>query len=567
MPELLRRFRPFFVHAAAFSLVINLLLLLPSIFVLQVFDRVLSSRSNETLVAMTALAVVGLAAGAFLDALRGRLLARAGILLDRAAGPRVFAAALEQAAAPGTAEHLNGLRDVATLRAFLAGPGIVALFDLPWLPVFVIVIALFHPLLGVLALASSALLLLLAWLGERGSRPSIDALQNESRDVFKRADSALRNADVIAALGMAPAVVRAWSMHGQRALGLQLAASDVNGTFSALVRCARQGVQVAMMAVGAYLVINLHTTAGVMIASTLLLGRALAPLESVLAAWKGLIEARGAYLRLRGRLELCDGPQATPLPPPAGALQVERLVFVMRGHSEPIIKGLSFSLAAGESLAVIGPSASGKSTLARLLVGTWRPAAGAVRLDGADLQRWPRPALGPHIGYLPQDVELFPGTVSENIARGGEIDGERVVRAATRAGAHAMILRLPKGYDTALGEAGGALSGGQRQRIALARALYGDPRLVVLDEPNASLDGEGELALIECMRTLTASGVTLIVITHRPSLLAHIEKVMVLQDGRIESFGARGEVLARVAPAAVPLRVGGGAEHMRIASA
>jgi len=324
-------------------------------------------------------------------------------------------------------------------------------------------------------------------------------------------------------------------------------ASAVGGQFSGWTKFARQFIQMAMLGAGAWLVIDQHVSAGVMIASTILLGRALAPVEMLVAGWRSLVEARAAWLRLDELLT--SNPPAEPgteLPAPAGKLGVERVVFGLQGHDRPIIRGVSFSLAPGESLGIIGPSASGKSTLARLIVGVWKPVAGVVRLDGADVATWPRDKLAPHIGYLPQAVELFAGTVAENIARLGEADPAEVIRAAQRAHVHELILRLPKGYDSEIGEGGQALSPGQRQRIALARALYGNPRFIVLDEPNANLDHDGDQALMRTLNRLREDGVTVVIIAHRPSVLASVDKLLVLRDGAVEVFGPRNEIMTRV---------------------
>jgi ATP-binding cassette subfamily C exporter for protease/lipase/ATP-binding cassette subfamily C protein EexD len=356
----------------------------------------------------------------------------------------------------------------------------------------------------------------------------------------------VRNADVVNALGMLHAVTRRWQELNEAALAEQARATRSGAALSGLTKFTRQFIQSAMLALGAYIVIEQQVTAGVMMAATILLGRALAPVEQLVAGWRALVEVRAAWRHLSELFANRPvGEPATALPAPAGGLVAENLVFGVRGAPRPIIRGVSFSLAAGEALGIIGPSASGKSTLARLLTGVWRPASGAVRLDGADVAAWPRESLGPHIGYLPQDVELFPGSVARNIARLDEADDTQVVRAAQRAHVHDLILRLPQGYDTDIGE-GGALSPGQRQRIALARALYGDPRLVVLDEPNANLDHDGEQALLATLHGLKAEGVTIVLVAHRPSLLGGVDKVLALREGAVEAFGSRAEILSRV---------------------
>jgi len=352
----------------------------------------------------------------------------------------------------------------------------------------------------------------------------------------------------VGALGMADNLSRGWMSLTRGVLKLQLDASRVGGVLTSTTRFLRQFLQIVMLGAGAWLVIEQASTSGVMIAATILLGRALAPVESAIAGWKGLVDARSAYARLDALLASEQRIQPpTELPAPKGALSVERAVFGFRGQDRLVIKGVSFALEAGETLAIVGPSAAGKSTLTRLIVGLWKPVSGAVRLDGADISSWPRERLGPHIGYLPQDVELFAGTVSDNIARLGEIDSPAVIEAATRASAHEMILRLPQGYDTPVGEGGAFLSAGQRQRVALARALYGNPKLVALDEPNSNLDVEGENALTEALRTMKSEGMTVVIVTHRPSFLALVDKVLVLRDGVVEKFGSV-EVGAPVRP-------------------
>jgi PrtD family type I secretion system ABC transporter len=543
--DLVSRFRRLFVFAGLFSLAINLLLLVPPLYMLQVFDRVLASRSGETLVMLSVAAIGALLVMALLDVVRTRLLAAASVALDRSLGPRVLDGLLAQTARLSGAAYLNGLRDVSALRGFLAGPGLMTLLDAPWLPFFLLVIFLFHPLLGVIAVAGALAMVTLAWLNERLSRGPLERVQAQARRAGRFIDVSVRNAEVVSALGMLPAVTRRWQQLNDAALLEQLRAGGLGGVFAGWTKFTRQFIQMAMLAAGAYLVVTQDVTAGVMMASTILLGRALAPVETLVAGWRGLVEARGAWARLDQLLKATPvADPGTELPAPAGKVEVERLFFGFK--EKPVLRGVSFSLAPGEALGLIGPSASGKSTLARLVVGVWRPASGAVRLDGADVAAWPREQLGPHIGYLPQDVELFGGTVAENIARLAEPDDAAVVRAAQRAHAHEFILRLPKGYDTDIGEGGQALSPGQRQRIALARALYGSPRLIVLDEPNADLDHDGEEALLRTLQALKEAGVTLIVIAHRPSLLRGVDKMLVLRDGAVERFGTRSEVMERV---------------------
>ncbi|MCK6406773.1 MAG: type I secretion system permease/ATPase [Rhodocyclaceae bacterium] len=552
MFDLISRFRPFFVYAGFFSLFINILLLIPSIYMLQVFDRVLTSRSGETLAMLTVGALIALVVMGALDLIRSRLLAAAGIALDSMLGPKVLDGLLSNSAKLGSSDYVHGLRDVASLRAFLTGNGIISLFDAPWLPFYILLIFFFHPAMGITAIFGAAALVLLAYFNERVTRKPIENLQASSRVASRFIDSSLRNAEVVGALGMLGAITQQWEKQNRQVQEHQATVGQLAGRMGGVTKVARQAIQILMLCVGAALVIEQHVSGGVMMAATIILSRALAPVESMIASWKQMVDARSAFNRLDALLkEQHAKNEQTELPTPCGELSCERIVFTIPRTDRPIIKGISFQISSGESIGMIGPSASGKSTLARLLIGLWHPTSGTVRLDGADISLWPRESLGPWIGYLPQDVELFPGTVAENICRMKELDSEAVIHAAQRANAHDMILRLPKGYDTPVGEGGAALSGGQRQRVALARALYGSPRLVVLDEPNANLDAEGESALVRAMNSLKKEGITVIVVSHRPSLLAGVDKLLVLREGTIEAFGPRNEVLAKFTPPAI----------------
>src|SRR4051812_6143732 len=397
----------------------NLLLLAPPLYMLQVFDRVLTSRSNETLVALTLAAAIALMAMAALDLVRSYLLAALGRAIDRMVGPKVIDSLLGSAARLGTREHAYALRDVNALRSFFSGAGILALFDAPWLPVFLLVIALFHPLLGVIALIGALTMLALAYLNERFTHRPLERAQAEGRRASRFIDTSVRNAEVVYALGMLPAVTRRWRDLNEAALAEQASATRAGAALSSSTKFARQIIQTAMLAAGAYIVIDMQVSAGVMMAATILLGRALAPVEQLVAGWRNLVEARAAWRRLTELLGKTVDATATELPAPQGHLSVEKVLFGMRGVERPIIRGVSFSVTAGETLGIVGPSASGKSSVARLLIGVWRPHSGVVRLDGADVALWPRESLGPWIGYLPQDVELFAGTVAENIARLG----------------------------------------------------------------------------------------------------------------------------------------------------
>lgn len=548
MADFLRACRQHFLHTGLFSLFVNVLILAVPLYTLEVFDRVFSSRSLETLLMLSIAATLALLAMMGLDLVRGRLLQAAGATLDRSLGPEVIRGLFAAAAKGGGSGSPQGMRDVAALRNFLAGPGVISLFDAPWAPLFTLLIFFFHPLLGFFAAGGAALLFLLAWFNERLTRRPQEAMQAQARDAARFIDAAVRNAEAAKALGMGDALTRRWTALNDAVIGAQTNLSRRTGWLTGLTRFTRLYIQVVMIGVGAWLVVREELSSGAMMACTLVLARALGPVEAAINTWKGFIDARGAYARLNELLRTYPRRVSTlDLPPPSGVLEARNLGFALPGGERPILQGINFSLAAGESLGLIGPSAAGKSTLARVLTGIWPPSAGAVRLDGASLADYGPDTLAAAVGYLPQDVELFPGTVAENIARmATEYDDEAVVAAARRAGAHDMILRLNRGYDTQVGENGVNLSAGQRQRVGLARALCGDPRLVVLDEPNANLDSEGEEALVQTMSRLVADGVTLIVISHRPSLLAAVDKLLVLREGRVEMFGPRAEVLARV---------------------
>ena len=538
--------RPFVLLAAGASLVLNLALLVPALYMLQVFDRVFTSRSLETLAMLSIIALVALALGYCMDVARSRARAWAGRALERRLAPAALTSVLRQSAAQQDRADLDGMRDVTQLRRFLSGNGIQALFDAPWLPVYVLVIGAMHPALGAAALGGALLILALAVLSERLTRDAADQALAKSRVANRHAERLTRNAEAIIGMGMTSAALNGWTSRHEAQLDAQESLAALNARFSAAARLVRQGLQIGMLALGAWLVIGAHASAGIMIAATILLGRALQPVELLIGGWKQLIEARGAWRRLSERSWVLPDTELMALPAPSGRLEVDRLLFGTVANRPPLIKGVAFTLEPGTSLGIIGPSASGKTTLVRLILGIWKPQGGVVRLDGADIARWDRDALGVHIGYLPQDVELFAGTVAENIARLGPVDAERVHAAARLANAHDMILRLADGYDTQIGESGAVLSGGQRQRIALARALYGDPCLVVLDEPNANLDAEGELALRAALGALKERGVTVIVVGHRPALMARLDRLAILNDGAIEASGPANEILSRL---------------------
>lgn len=541
--QALARGRGALVAAGGFSLAVNLLMLTSALYMMQVFDRVLASGRIETLVYLTVAAAGALALLAVLDVLRGRVLARVAAWVERVVAPAALARSVD-AALRRDEGRVDALRDLAALRGFLGGPGVLALFDLPWVPVYLAVAYLLHPVLGHVALAGAAVLLSLAFANDRLTQASLRNAETSARRALRMAEAGYRNAEVVDALGLLPGLIRRWGVHHARAVDLQVRAADRAGLVLGAAKFSRLFVQVAILGVGAWLVLEQELTAGAMIAGSILLGRALAPAEQAISVWRQAAAAREAKRRLTAFF--ARAPRRTEgmaLPAPEGRLAVEDASFSFAPERRPVLDGVSFALAPGEALGIVGPSAAGKSTLARLLVGVEVPTRGIVRLDGADVFGWPRVDLARHVGYLPQDVELFAGTVAENVARLGPVDPEAVVAAARLANCHEMILRLEKGYATELGEGGGRLSGGQRQRIALARALYGAPRLVVLDEPNASLDGEGEVALNRAIRTLCERRSTVVVIGHRPSTLAAVDRVLVLAEGRVERFGPRQEVL------------------------
>ena len=544
MSALWKDLRALLGYIGLFSLCTNLLYLVPALFMLQVFDRVLPTGSVETLQVLLAGTAVALGIMLMLDYLRSSLQTVLGNLVEERLAPSVVEALVQRAARAPHAATAEGVRDVGTLKNLLASNGLTALFDAPWAPLYVALIWAFHPALGWGALAAMALMLALAWLNERTSRGVLEALQADGRRAGRYVESSLRNAELLQALGMTAALLARWQALQGKLAAAQAGAARGATVFGALTRSTRQAISILMLALGAWLVLSGQASPGVMIATTVLLGRAVAPVEQLVGSWRMLADARAAYHRLAALAQEFGAPGAQQaLPCPQGRIDVDNLSFRAPGLERPILLNLAFSLAAGESLAIIGPSAAGKSTLARLLVGVWGSSTGTVRLDGADVACWPRRELGPWIGYVPQDVALFDATVGENIARLGAAGGADVVAAAMRADAHEMILALPQGYDTEVGEQGMRLSPGQRQRVALARALFGAPRLVVLDEPNSNLDGAGEVALARAVSGLQNDGITTIIITHRPALIAHVDKILVLEGGRVKRFGPAAEVM------------------------
>lgn len=546
-----------FYAAALFSFFINILVLTPSIYMLQVYDRVLTSRSEITLLMLTLIAVGMMAVMAILEMVRSRVLVRVGNRMDEKINSRLFRAVYERSLRVPLTSRTQPLSDLLTLRQFLTGQGLFAFFDAPWAPFFIIIGFLLHPLIGIIGLVGAVLLFIMALLTDLVSRSPLEQANREAMQANLFAENNLRNAEVLEAMGMLPGIQQRWQERHNRMLALQAQASDRAGVISAITKMIRIALQSLILGAGAWLAIEQIVTPGVMIAASIMMGRAFAPVEQAIGMWKGLLAARSSYQRLDELLLRIPAP-ADPmeLPAPNGNLSLEGVVAVPPGSQVPTLKQVTLQVDAGDIVGVIGPSAAGKSTLARVIVGVWPAISGKVRLDGADIMTMDRVRLGPHIGYLPQDVELFTGTVAENIARFGEIDSDKVIEAAQMAGVHDMILRLPKGYDTQLGEAGRALSAGQRQRVGLARALYGCPALVVLDEPNSNLDEEGETALVQALTQLKQRGSTALIIAHRPHVLTAVDKILVMRDGMIQMYGPRSEVMAKfVRPVQAPQKV------------
>ena len=538
--------RPFIVLAAFASLLLNLALVVPSIYMLQVFDRVFSSRSVETLVMLGLFALLALGLAFSMDRARSLLLARAGRSIDEALSAQALAATLKASARGGAMSERSALPDIARMRGFLASPAVHALFDAPWLPIYLLVIFALHPVLGLTAAISAAALFALGLFSEHFIRADVERVTVGRLAAGQCIDSLTRNAEVLIGMGMLGNAVAVWSGTHRQVQQAQERLGAASATLSALGRILRQWVQVAMLGIGAWLVVAGDASPGIMIAATLLVGRALQPVEHLISGWKSVVEVRAAWRRLQDQgVDRHDAP-ALQLPALRGELSLERVSLLTDAQRPPLIKSVSLALAAGECLGLIGPSASGKTTLLRLMLGLRQPHAGTVRLDGMELTNWPSEQLAGVVGYLPQDVELFAGTVAHNIAHLGPIDSQAVIAAARLAGVHEMIARLPQAYDTELGDAGAVLSGGQRQRIALARAVYGAPKLVVLDEPNANLDAEGEEALGVALAGLKRMGTTVVLVSHRPTLMRHADRLAVLRDGALDIVGPRDDVLARL---------------------
>ena len=529
------------------SMFINASMLASPLYSMQVYDRVLTSRNVGTLLMLTLIVAVFLILYGLLEFARSGVLARAGAQFERKLRRPLFETMMRAELSPRHRIGQQVIRDAEAIRDCLSnGPGAI-LCDLPWAPVFVVLCFLQHALLGLVALSGAVILFVLALITEFATRGSVDQTNRLANEASRFAASALRNGEVVRGLGMGDIVLDRWSGAQSAVVAAHGKAIERGAAMHAISKFARLAVQTALLGVGAWLAIEREISPGAMMAASIIMGRALAPVEQAVGQWKRVVAFRTAYRRLEDLFHALPAqPAATLLPAPNGRLDVENAIVWPPSASRPSVKGVSFSLNPGERLAIVGASASGKSSLARALAGVWPLREGAIRIDGAAYTQWDPNRLGKHIGYLPQDIELFSGTVAENIARLGKVDDKAVIAAATAAGAHQVILRLPNGYDTPIGEGGVALSGGMRQRVGLARALYGDPRLLILDEPNSNLDEDGEKALAEALAAMKAAGRTVIVVTHRPQLLAHVDTILVMSFGTALACGPRDQVIAQM---------------------
>lgn len=542
--------KPVLGSVVIFSFFINLLLFVGPMYMLQIYDRVLSSRSEYTLLMLSLVVVMLFMVYGTLEGVRSRILVRTGVKFNNVLAPTLFDTVFKHAIKVSGGAQGQALRDMDTVREVLSGSGILAFCDAPWVPIFLAGCFLIHPWLGYLSLAGAVLIFILAIVNELLTGKKLREGGAQSIVATSYASSTLKNAEVAQAMGMTGAIKDRWATRHGDMLYSQSVASASAGSVLATSKFVRVTVQSAVLGLGAYLALQQEITPGAMIAASIIMGRALAPVEQAVGNWKQFSAARSATQRLQMLFQSIPlDSERMSLPDPEGEINVEGVVAAPPGSQLAVLKGISFSLSAGETLAIIGPSAAGKSTLARVLVGVWPVAQGAVRLDGSELKHWNKEQLGKHVGYLPQDVELFAGTIAENISRFSETDDEVVIRAAELAGVHEMIQRLPNGYETEIGEGGQALSGGQRQRIALARALFNEPCFIVLDEPNASLDKAGEEALADALRSLKKMKKTVIVISHKPSLLSLVDKILVMHLGTVQTFGARDDVLKQLTTA------------------
>jgi ATP-binding cassette subfamily C exporter for protease/lipase len=542
-------FRREFLVVGVFSAVCNLLMLTPTIYMLQVYEHVMVSMSELTLLAVSAICLFLFVVLAMSDWTRSRILVRAGVRLDEALSTRVFNSSFEAYLDSTGVNPQRAFSDLLQVRQFLTGNGIFALFDAPWAPLYIAVMFFLHPALGWVALAFAGVQIALAWFGNRRTIAPAEAAVRAATDVNVYVQGKLRNAEVLESMGMVSNLRRRWRDRHEDALKISLGSQHINGQMQAISKFIRYAQQSLALAAGAVLVVNGELSPGGMIACNVLMSRALAPIDMLVSTWRSFFTAKAAFERLEKLLD--QYPERDPQlrrVPPQGEVTLRDVVATAPGRQSPILKNINLSIPAGTVVAVLGPSGSGKSTLARVLLGIWPDVSGEVLLDGLPIEGWNRMELGPHVGYLPQDIELFDGTIAENIARFSELDPQKVIAAATCAGLHQMILRFPAGYDTPIGEAGAILSGGQKQRIGLARAVYGDPALLVLDEPNANLDDTGEAALLQTVAQLKAKGKTVFLITHRPNVLGSADWLLLLRDGEIVGNGPRDAVIAALQP-------------------
>lgn len=538
-----------FLSVGFFSFFVNALMLVPTFFMIQVSGRVVPSSSTSTLLMLTLILTVLVVTMGALEWVRSRIMVRISNRLDVMLSRDVYRASFKRALTSGGADATaQSLNDLTSLRQFFTGPGLFAFFDAPWFPIYTVVMFLFHPWFGWMTLACGAVLSVLAVVNHRVTGKALANANKENVASNVVTTKTLRNAEVIESMGMLETLMNRWAKRQRNIMMLQSEASDKGGVVSSISKTFRTWSQSIMLAIGAYLVVTHEINPGLLMAGSLLLGRALSPIDQMIGSWKGFVAARVQYDRLSKVMDdLNKEPERMPLPAPEGHIQVENLIVAPPGAKSPVLRSISFVAPAGSIVGIVGPSAAGKSTLVRALMGIWPPQHGVVRLDGADIASWDKQALGPYVGYLPQDIELFEGSISENIARFDKVDADKVVQAAQMAGVHEMILMLPDGYDTVIGSDGINLSGGQRQRIGLARAIYGNPRLIVLDEPNSNLDDVGERALGVALQKLKETGATVFIVSHRPNILTRLDRILVMAGGTISLYGERDRVIAELA--------------------
>lgn len=542
-----------FLVVGLFSMIVNLMMLAPSLYMLQVFDRVMSSQNEFTLIALSLITLFFFVIMAFGEWARSRLLVRMGTRMDEMLSSRVFSASFEARLNKTDQTATKAFSDLTNIRQFLTGNGIIAFFDAPWTPIYMVVLFMLHPLLGSVSLVGALLLSGMARLTDKLTMQPLEKAQDANLQVSTYLSSKLRNAEVVESMGMMADLRQRWLSRHQHYLHLNTRAHDLNHRIQAVTKFVRYTLQSLILGAGAILVIAGKLSPGAMVAASILMGRALAPVELVIGTWRGFSSARTSFKRLETLFTLHPERETGVFhATPKGHLLLQNVVANAPGRPTPILKGIDLEFPAGQVIGVIGPSGSGKSTLARVLLGIWPHVEGKILLDGEGLHTWSRQELGPFLGYLPQDVQLFEGSVAANIARFGTVDSEKVIRAAQMAGVHDMILRLPNGYETPVGEVGNYLSGGQRQRVGLARAIYGDPSLIVLDEPNANLDDVGEKALINAITELKAMNKTIILITHRFNILGITDRILLLQQGSVQVYGPREDVIRILSPQPKP---------------